>query len=88
MSFHAEDISNYNHESLSFGIDKTKTVTQLRKLADEVEAGWNSRDPDAEYIVFQGAETKYEIVADDYAFTTITLKFATKKGAPPFMPKG
>lgn len=88
MSFHSEDISSYGHDSISFGADQQKTVAQLRRLADEIEANHGSRDTyDGEYICFQGAETKYSVESDDYAMTTITLRFATKKkGAPPFRP--
>jgi len=84
MSFHAEEISSYDNQAVSFGMDRDKVVFQLRKLADEIEKQHRIRDAAAEYILLQSAETRYTVEADDYAMTTITLKFATKKGAPPF----
>jgi hypothetical protein len=79
MSFRCEDIANYDSQSISFGVDKMKVAAQLRKLADEVEKPLPFDDPEAEYILLQGVETKYTVEHDDFAMTTITLKFATKK---------
>ncbi len=77
MSFKVDAIDNYYHQKIGFGIDKIKAVSELRRLADEIEKPLPGMA--GEYICLQEAITLESVQHEDYAMTTLVLKFATKK---------
>jgi hypothetical protein len=77
MSFTVDAIDSYYHPKIGFGIDQKKAAIELRRLADEIEKP--IPEMGGEYICIQEAITLETVNIDDYAMTTLVLKFATKK---------
>jgi len=79
MSFKVDSIDNYDHPQLGFGINQQKAAAELRRLADEIEKPLPAFG--GEYICLAKTITMETLIDDDYAMTSLTLQFATKKRA-------
>jgi hypothetical protein len=75
------DITSYAHPNYAFGIDRKKVAAEMRRMADDIEAGAKGAVGGGRglYISFQGVTIIDEISNCDYSFTTYSFKFATNK---------